>query len=167
MVRCLLYLRNREGGLNLSKASRKTLIAPLAAALIALSVIAAACGGSSSNTVSLVAYSTPQEAYQEIIPAFQKTSAGKGSSFNQSYGASGDQERAVEAGLRANVVALSLAPDVDKLVKAGKVDANWNKNKFGGFVTDSVVVFATRKGNPKNIKTWDDLIKPGVEVITP
>jgi sulfate transport system substrate-binding protein len=151
----------------LSKASRKTLIAPLAAALIALSVIAAACGGSSGNTISLVAYSTPQEAYQEIIPAFQKTSAGKGSSFNQSYGASGDQERAVEAGLKADVVALSLAPDVDKLVKAGKVDANWDQNKFHGFVTNSVVVLATRKGNPKNIKTWDDLVKPGVEVITP
>ena len=151
----------------MSKASRKTLIAPLAAALIALSVIAAACGGSSGDTVSLVAYSTPQEAYQEIIPAFQKTSAGKGSSFNQSYGASGDQERAVEAGLKADVVALSLAPDVDKLVKAGKVDANWDQNKFHGFVTNSVVVLATRKGNPKHIKTWDDLIKPGVEVITP
>jgi sulfate/thiosulfate-binding protein len=149
------------------KASRKTLIAPLAALLIASAAVIAACGGSSGDKVSLVAYSTPQEAYQEIIPAFQKTSAGKGSSFNQSYGASGDQERAVEAGLKADVVALSLAPDVDKLVKAGKVDANWNKNKFNGFVTNSVVVLATRKGNPKNIKTWDDLIKPGVEVITP
>ena len=151
----------------MSKATRNTLIAPLAALLIAAAAVVAACGGSSSDTVSLVAYSTPQEAYQEIIPAFQKTSAGKGSSFNQSYGASGDQERAVEAGLKADVVALSLAPDVDKLVKAGKVDANWDQNKFHGFVTNSVVVLATRKGNPKNIKTWDDLIKPGVEVITP
>jgi sulfate transport system substrate-binding protein len=73
----------------------------------------------------------------------------------------------VEAGLKADVVALSLAPDVEKLVKAGKVDANWNKDKYQGFVTNSVVVLATRKGNPKNIKTWDDLVKPGVEVITP
>jgi sulfate/thiosulfate transport system substrate-binding protein len=139
----------------------------LALAALALSGVVAACGSSSSSNVSLVAYSTPQEAYEQIIPAFQKTTAGKGVSFNQSYGASGDQERAVEAGLSADVVALSLAPDVDKLVKAGKVDANWDQNKFKGFVTDSLVVFATRKGNPKNIKTWDDLLKPGIEVITP
>jgi len=139
----------------------------LAATVVALSLLVAACGGSSDSKLSLVAYSTPQEAYEALIPAFQKTSAGKDISFNQSYGASGDQERAVEAGLKADVVALSLAPDVDKLVKANKVDANWDKNKFGGFVTNSVVVLVTRKGNPKNIKTWDDLIKPGVEVITP
>lgn len=142
-------------------------IAVLAVAVLALSLVVAACGSSSSDKISLVAYSTPQEAYQEIIPAFQKTSGGKGTSFSQSYGASGDQERAVEAGLKADVVALSLAPDVEKLVKAGKVDANWDQNKYKGFVTNSVVVLATRKGNPKNIKTWDDLIKPGVEVITP
>src|SRR5262249_1049785 len=84
-----------------------------------------------------------------------------------SYGASGDQERAVEAGLKADVVALSLAPDVDKLVKAGKVDANWTQEPHNGFVTNSVVALAVRKGNPKNIRTWDDLIKAGVEVITP
>jgi sulfate/thiosulfate transport system substrate-binding protein len=147
--------------------SRKIRLVPLAAALIALTGLLAACGGSSGSKLSLVAYSTPQEAYQELIPAFKKTSAGKGVGFNQSYGASGDQERAVEAGLQADVVALSLAPDVDKLVKAGKVDANWDTGRYQGFVTNSVVVLATRKGNPKNIKTWDDLIKPDVEVITP
>ena len=87
--------------------------------------------------------------------------------FTQSYGASGDQARAVESGLPADIVALSLAPDVDKLVEPGIVDANWADNDTEGFVTNSVVVFAVRKGNPKNIKTWDDLIKKGVEVITP
>lgn len=140
--------------------------APLLA-MIALSLVAAACGGSSSKKLSLVAYSTPQEAYQELIPAFQKTAGGKGVDFTQSYGGSGDQERAVEAGLHADVVALSLAPDIDKLVKAGKVDANWTSEPHSGFVTNSVVALVTRKGNPKNIRTWDDLIKPGVEVITP
>jgi sulfate/thiosulfate transport system substrate-binding protein len=149
------------------KRPERTLVAGLAAALAALAVLVSACGGSSSDKLSLVAYSTPQEAYQELIPAFQKTAQGDGIDFNQSYGASGDQERAVEAGLKADVVALSLAPDIDKLVKAGKVDAAWDQDANDGFVTDSVVVFATRKGNPKNIKTWDDLIKPGVEVITP
>jgi sulfate/thiosulfate transport system substrate-binding protein len=142
-------------------------VAVLALALLAFSAAIASCGGSDSGKLSLVAYSTPQEAYEEIIPAFQKTDAGKDTSFNQSYGASGDQERAVEAGLEADVVALSLAPDVDKLVKAGKVADDWTNDKYDGFVTNSVVVFAVRKGNPKNIKTWDDLIKPGVEVIEP
>jgi sulfate/thiosulfate-binding protein len=156
-----------ENGGQLPKRTERILAAAIAVAVIALSLVLAACGGGSGTKLSLVAYSTPQEAYEQLIPAFEKTDAGKDASFSQSYGASGDQERAVEAGLKADVVALSLAPDVDKLVKAGKVDANWNKNKFGGFVTNSVVVLATRKGNPKNIKTWDDLIKPGVEVITP
>jgi sulfate/thiosulfate-binding protein len=138
--------------------------------LVSLALGVAACGGgdaSGSGTLSLVAYSTPQEAYEQIIPAFKKTSPGDGVDFKQSYGASGDQERAVEAGLDADVVALSLAPDVDKLVKAGKVAADWDKDKYDGFVTKSVVVFAVRKGNPKNIKTWDDLVKDGVEVIEP
>src|SRR3954449_1969472 len=152
---------------------RVTRILPVLALLAVL--VAAGCGGQSGASsgggkggkLSLVAYSTPQEAYEGIIPAFQKTSAGKGVTFKQSYGASGDQERAVEAGLPADVVALSLAPDVNKLVKAGLVEGNWAQNKYGGFVTNSVVVLMTRKGNPKNIKTWADLIKPGVQVVTP
>jgi sulfate/thiosulfate transport system substrate-binding protein len=132
----------------------------------------AACGGTSDSSgsggsLSLIAYSTPQEAYEEIIPAFKKTADGKDIGFKQSYGASGDQARAVEAGLKADVVALSLAPDVDKLVEAGKVAKDWNKDSSDGFVTNSVVVLATRKGNPKNIRTWDDLLQDGVEVITP
>lgn len=138
-----------------------------AAAILLVALGATACGGSSSDKLSLVAYSTPQEAYQKIIPAFQKTSAGKGLTFSQSYGASGDQSRAVAAGLSADIVALSLEPDVSKLVDAKKVPADWNKNSYNGFVTNSVVVLATRKGNPKNIRTFDDLIKPGVQVITP
>src|SRR5919108_2299474 len=124
-------------------------------------------GGEGETKLSLVAYSTPREAYEEIIPAFQKTAQGKGVSFDQSYGASGDQSRAVASGLPADIVALSLAPDVDKLVEPGIVDANWADTPTDGFVTNSVVVFAVRKGNPKNIRTWDDLVKDGVEVITP
>jgi sulfate/thiosulfate transport system substrate-binding protein len=151
-----------------SHRARRLLPIGLFAALAALAGVVSACGTSGSGTkVTLVAYSTPQEAYEQLIPAFQKTAEGKGTSFRQSYGASGDQERAVEAGLDADVVALSLAPDVDKLVKAGKVDASWAQGRNEGFVTNSVVVLATRKGNPKHIETWDDLVKPGVEVITP
>jgi sulfate transport system substrate-binding protein len=138
--------------------------------LVALGL--AACGGSSgasgsAGTLNLVAYSTPQEAYEEVIPAFKDTADGKDIGFKQSYGASGDQARAVEAGLKADVVALSLQPDMDKLVEAKKVAAGWNKDEYDGFVTNSVVVLATRKGNPKNIKTWADLLKDGVEVIQP
>src|SRR5437868_5324159 len=138
--------------------------------LLAATAALAACGGSSSaagggGKLSLVAYSTPKEAYAALIPAFQKTAAGKGVTFSQSFGPSGDQARAVIAGLPADIAALSLAPDMDKLVKAGKVSSTWANDKWHGFVTDSVVVFVVRKGNPKNIHTWADLVKPGVQVI--
>ena len=140
-----------------------------AAALAASAGIDSASPQRSAGTkLSLVAYSTPKEAYAELIPAFEKTSAGKDVSFTQSYGASGDQSRAVASGLPADVVALSLAPDVDKLVEPGIVDANWTKAiPTGGFVTNSVVVLAVRKGNPKDIHGWDDIVKPGVQVVTP
>jgi sulfate/thiosulfate-binding protein len=117
--------------------------------------------------LSLVAYSTPQEAYEKIIAAFQKTPAGKNITFSQSYGASGDQSRAVEAGLAADVVAFSLEPDITRLVKANLVAADWNSDEHKGMVTDSVVVIGTRKGNPDKLKDWADLTKDGVEVITP
>jgi sulfate/thiosulfate transport system substrate-binding protein len=140
-------------------------------AVLAAAVSVAGCGSSSGSSggskLTLAAYSTPKEAYAEIIPAFQKTAKGKGVTFDQSYGASGEQERAVEGGLPADVVALSLEPDVNKLVKAGLVDSGWNGDRYHGFVTRSVVVFAVRKGNPKHIRTWDDLVKPGVDVISP
>jgi sulfate transport system substrate-binding protein len=142
-------------------------------ALLAAVPAVAACGSSATGSsgdgghLNLVAYSTPKEAYAALIPAFQKTPAGKGVSFTQSFGPSGDQARAVAAGLPADVVALSLAPDVGKLVDAKKVAGGWDGGPDHGFVTNSVVVFAVRKGNPKNIRTWDDLTKPGVQVIEP
>src|SRR2546423_2019111 len=144
----------------------KTLIA-VALVAIAAAVLAACAGSSSSGTLSLVAYSTPKEAYADLIPAFQKTTAGKGAKFSESYGASGDQSRAVDSGLRADIVAFALEPDVTRLVKDGIVPASWNANPHKGMVTDSVVALSVRKGNPKNIHTWEDLVKPGVKVITP
>jgi sulfate transport system substrate-binding protein len=117
--------------------------------------------------LTLVAYSTPREAYGQIISAFGKTPAGNGVSVDQSYGASGEQSRAVYNGLSADVVAFSLAPDVSKLVSPGLVDKNWGKNAYHGMVTDSVVVFVVRDGNPKHIRTWADLVKPGIGVVTP
>jgi sulfate/thiosulfate-binding protein len=138
---------------------------PLLAA--AAAIVVGAQAASAKTTLSLVAYSTPKDAYAKIIPAFQATSAGKDVSFNQSYGASGDQARAVAAGLGADVVALSLEPDVTTLVKKGIVPSNWNQNPYHGMVTDSVVVFVVRDGNPKKIHTWADLTKSGVQVVTP
>ncbi len=145
-----------------------------AALALTSALVLGACAGTATPasdtgtvTLSLVAYSTPQAAYEALIKAFQATPAGKNVKFTQSYGGSGDQSRAVAAGLKADIVALSLEPDLTKLVTAGLIDSTWNSGPQKGFVTDSVVVIATRKGNPKGIKTWDDLIKPGVQVITP
>src|SRR3954467_1868686 len=145
----------------------------IATALVLLAAIpaVAACGSSASSSsggggkLSPVAYSPPKEGDAALIPAFNKTSEGKGVSFTQSFGPSGDQARAVEAGLPADVVALSLAPDVTKPVDAKTVAAGWDKNAANSFVTNSVVVLAVPKGNPKNIKTWDDLAKPGIQLI--
>jgi sulfate transport system substrate-binding protein len=122
---------------------------------------------SADTELSLVAYSTPREAYGKLIPMFQKTAAGQDVDFTQSYGASGEQARAVKAGLKADIVALSLAPDLDELVAAGMVDARWKKQSYKGIVHDSVVVFVVRDGNPKKIKSWNDLLRPDVEVVTP
>lgn len=164
----------------------RSLRTALAATTVALLALAGCGGGDDADTTSapsdqetgggtplpaaelaLVAYSTPQEAYEKIIAAFQKTSRGKNITFSQSYGASGDQSRAVEAGLPADVVAFSLEPDVTRLIKAGVVAADWNTDQYKGMVTDSVVVIGTRKGNPENIKGWSDLTRDGIEVITP
>jgi sulfate/thiosulfate-binding protein len=138
-------------------------IALLAVAALALAVPSALGDG---GHVSLVGYSTPNVAFSKIIPAFQATSAGKGVSFDQSYGAAESQVKAIEAGLPADIVDLSLADNVNDLVKAGLVDKNWDQNQYHGIVTKSVVVFVLRNGNPKHIKTWDDLAKPGVQVVT-
>jgi sulfate/thiosulfate transport system substrate-binding protein len=136
-------------------------------AVIALALVAGASARTNSGSISLVAYSTPRAAYADLIPAFQKTAGGKDTSFSQSYGASGEQARAVEAGLKADVVALSLEPDVTALVNKGLVPRTWKNDKFNGIVTRSVVVFAVRRGNPKKIRDWADLVKPGVQVVTP
>src|ERR671929_1258167 len=143
--------------------SISVIVVVVAAGLLLTSAGAATKGGS----ISLVAYSTPKEAYGQLIDAFGKTKAGKGVSFTQSYGASGDQAQAVVNGLRADVVAFSLEPDVTTLVKARFVGPSWNKNRWHGMVTRSVVVFVLRNGNPKHIRDWSDLVKPGVQVVTP
>src|SRR5436309_855638 len=135
--------------------------------LLVLAFPALAAGSARDTKLTLVAYSTPKEAYVQLIPAFQKTAAGNGVSFSQSYGSSGEQSRAVAAGLNADVVAFSLEPDITSLVQKKLVSPSWNKDKWKGMVTRSVVVFVVRDGNPKKIKAWSDLLKPGVQIITP
>src|SRR6266511_1494277 len=137
------------------------------ALLLALVFPALAAGAAQDTKLTLVAYSTPREAYGQLIPSFQKTAAGKDLSFSQSYGASGEQSRAVVSGLDADVVVFSLAPDISSLDQKNLVPQSWNKDKWHGMATRSVVVFVVRDGNPKKLKTWSDLLKPGVQVVTP
>ena len=118
-------------------------------------------------TLTLVAYSTPREAYEEIIPLFQAAPEGTGIQFETSFAGSTEQSRAVEGGLPADVLALSLEPDITRLIPIGLVAEDWNADEYKGMVTDSVVVFITRPGNPKGITNWDSLLEEGVEVITP
>jgi sulfate transport system substrate-binding protein len=155
----------------------------LTATLLAAALGLSACGGSSTSTpgsasssgggaapsvaLNFVGFSVLKSAYEELETAFAATDAGKGVTLKSSYGASGAQSRAVIAGQKADVVALSLEPDLQKVVKAGLVDTGWNSGPTKGIASRSVVVLAVRKGNPKGIKGWADLVKPGVGIVTP
>jgi sulfate transport system substrate-binding protein len=152
----------------------------LITAVVAALALAACSGGSSDvaaaggakaaaahTTLKLYAYSAPKVGFDKVVPAFNATPAGKGVDVQQSYGASGDQSRKVAAGAPADVVNFSLEPDVQRLVDAGLVDPAWNSGPYHGIPFGSVVTIVVRKGNPKNITDWPDLLKPGVEVVTP
>jgi len=160
------------------RAGVRRLAAAAVAALVVVST--AACGGGSTDEpggqdissgdrhVNLVAYATPKPGFDIVIPAFRDTPEGHGIGFSQSYGASGDQSRKVARGLPADVVNFSVAPDITRLVKAGVVDEDWEDQAPNDSVPfGSVVALVVRQGNPKNIHTWDDLLRPGVSVITP
>jgi sulfate/thiosulfate-binding protein len=134
-------------------------------ALVTLAL--AVAGAAAAASINLVAYSTPKTVMGKIIQAWQATPDGNGVSFTQSYGASTDQAKAVAAGLPADVVFLSTGDDVNLLVDSGLVDANWSHQSYSGIAADTVVVFAVRNGNPKHIKGWNDLVRPGVQVVTP
>lgn len=148
-------------------------------ALALSTTLLAACGGGASDvagegntsdadtTLTLVAYAVPEPGWSKVAPAFAATEEGKGVGVTASYGASGDQSRGVESGKPADIVNFSVEPDITRLVKAGLVDEDWNAGAQKGVPFGSVVSLAVREGNPKNIRDWDDLLKPGVEVITP
>jgi sulfate/thiosulfate transport system substrate-binding protein len=159
-----------------SKKYRPGIVPRLVIAIAALgaAVGIAACGGDDSasgsggGNIDLVAYSTPQQAFEEgLIPAFQDTDAGGGVDVSTSFGASGDQRRAVEAGQQADLVDFSLEPDMTALVEAGKVAQDWNSGPTKGIISSSVVSIATRPGNPEDIQSFDDLLTKDVEIITP
>jgi sulfate transport system substrate-binding protein len=147
----------------------------LAGSLAALAAVSACGGGASGDggsgdggdELALIGYSVLQEANQGVIAGFQDTDAGKDVTFKESYGASGDQSRAVEAGQDASLVHFSLEPDVTRLVDAGIVADDWKDNDTKGICTTSVVSMVVRTGNPKGIDSWDDLTKPGIGIITP
>jgi sulfate/thiosulfate-binding protein len=122
-------------------------------------------GGSGSKTVNLIGFSTPKPAYDALAAAFNKTSAGKGVNFSTSYGPSGSQAKAVAAGQKADYIALSVGSDMTSLVPKF-VDSSWESDSTKGVGADSVVVICVRPGNPKHITGWDDLIKPGVGIVT-
>jgi sulfate/thiosulfate-binding protein len=146
---------------------RRLLTALLMLVLGAALAATAASARSSETRLSLVGYAVPREALGAVIRAWQQTPDGRDVSFTQSYGASGDQARAVAAGLGADIVQLSTGLDIALLVKAGLVDPKWDTQSFRGIATNSIVVFAVRDGNPKKIRNWSDLVKPGVGIVTP
>ncbi|MFC9997842.1 sulfate ABC transporter substrate-binding protein [Nocardia sp. NPDC127526] len=163
--------------------SRSTRLSRRSIAVALTAVVASvltACAGGSSDVVggdtsgggadvklNLYAYAVPKPGFDKVIPEFAKTDAGKGVEVLGSYGASGDQSRKVKDGAEADVVNFSVEPDITRLVDAGLVDASWNADANKGIPFGSVVAIVVRKGNPKGIKDWDDLLKPGVEVVTP
>lgn len=127
----------------------------------------ASASAGSSKVLNLYAYAVPKVGFDKVIPAFNATPQGAGVQFQQSYGASGDQSRKVASGAEADVVNFSVTPDITRLVDAGLVDPTWADGEHKGIPFGSVVTIVVRKGNPKGIKDWDDLLKPGVEVVTP
>ncbi len=159
---------HRRDGERMGKGRRLLAVAVLTGVALAAGVaVPATAGASSGGSVALVAYSTPKPAYAALIKAYDATSAGKGTTLSQSYGASGSQATAVVDGLPADVVNFSLDPDMQKLVKAGIVSSTWDNGPTKGIVTDSIVSFVVRKGNPKHITSWASLVDSGVKVITP
>jgi sulfate transport system substrate-binding protein len=147
---------------------KSTFTAFLATAALALTGCGAASEAASGTTnLNLVGFSILEQPNKQEFADFQKTLAGKGIAFKTSYGASGDQSRAVAAGQKADIVHFSLATDITRLVDSGQVAKDWNTGPTKGIASQSVVVFVVRKGNPKHIETWDDLVKPGVQIVTP
>ena len=135
--------------------------------LVTLAALVAAAAAAAATNLSIVGYSIPTSVFPKLISGYQATPAGKDINFQTSFAASEVQSKAVAAGLPADVVNFSISTDMDRLVQSKLVDKTWSQNKYHGIVSKSVVVFVLRNGNPKHIKTWDDLVKSGVDVVFP
>jgi sulfate/thiosulfate-binding protein len=144
--------------------------------LLVMSLSLQGCGGGAGkngNKVTLIlgGYTTPREAYgKAIIPAFQKywkDKTGQDVEFQESYNGSGAQSRAITGGFEADIAALSLEGDIDKIAEAGLITHDWKSKPNHGMISDSIVVIAVRPGNPKGIKDWADLTHPGLNILTP
>jgi sulfate transport system substrate-binding protein len=143
--------------------------------VLAFSIFLHGCAGQKGveNKVTLIlgGYTTPREAYgKAVLPAFQtywKEKTGKDVEFQESYQGSGAQSRAIIGGFEADIAALSLEGDIDKIAEAGLITHDWKSAPNRGMVSTSIVVIAVRAGNPKNIKDWADIAKPGLNVLTP
>jgi sulfate/thiosulfate-binding protein len=152
---------------------KKTVKATVAGSLAVLTALTAtACtsagGSSSKDTLSVVAFSVMESANVPAFEAFQDTDAGEDTDFAPSYGASGDQSRAVVDGKEADLVHFSLVTDMTRLVDEGLVAEDWKEQTpTNGIATSSVVVFVVREGNPLGIDSWDDLVQDDLEILTP
>jgi sulfate transport system substrate-binding protein len=139
--------------------------------LLGLAAVAGCSGGGGAATLLNVSYDPTREFYKQFNTEFAKrwkASAGKDLEVRQSHGGSGKQARAVIDGLEADVVTLALAYDIDAIAERGMIAKNWQSRlPDNACPYTSTIVFLVRKGNPKKIKDWPDLIRPGVEVITP
>ena len=146
---------------------RRLLLFTLILPLLFACASGAAQARQAGTNLNLVAFSTPKAVMAKLITRFQHQPAGQGVSFSQSYGPSGAQAKAIVAGQPADIAFLSNGLDVDTLADAGLVAKNWTSTRQGGIAANSVVSFVVRPGNPKRIHGWKDLIKPGVQVVTP
>jgi sulfate transport system substrate-binding protein len=138
--------------------------------LALLAGCATAAAGGTTVTITLGAFSTPQAVYAKLIPLFQaqwKQQTGQTVNFQQSYAGSGAQSKAIINGFPADVAALATAPDMDAIKHAGLITHDWTATPTHGFVSDSIVAFAVRSGNPKGIHDWADLARPGIQILTP
>ncbi|NHZ83475.1 sulfate ABC transporter substrate-binding protein [Massilia sp. CCM 8695] len=146
------------------------LLKKISQSLIALTLLSQAAIAADVTLLN-VSYDPTRELYQDVNTAFAKqwkAKTGDNVSIKQSHGGSGKQARAVIDGLEADVVTLALAYDIDAIAERGSVSPQWQKRlQHNSAAYTSTIVFLVRKGNPKGIKDWNDLVRPGVAVITP
>lgn len=163
----------------------KPIFALVILGLLVFSALLAACGGAGQSSpeqegtggggaeqVKLIlgAYTTPREAYRELIPIFQKQwkeKTGQEVIFEESYLGSGAQSRAIVEGFEADIAALSLEADINRIQQAGLITHDWKSGLYKGMISNSIVAFAVRPGNPQGVQDWADLAQPGLEILTP